>query len=131
MHILKLLRNESLTISHAAKAGEALADFRNENVDNPDAALAALAEFGANVTETFNSGLSGLFGGPVLRALGTMVFLEAAKAFDESFTTVEAVAGLDVILLRSSAPKSWREDFLAGKAIDPHVIAIEQPIVNI
>jgi hypothetical protein len=89
-----------------------------------------LAEFGAKITETFNSQLSDLFGGPVLRALGSMIFLEAARAFD-SLEDLDPVARLDVTILRSSAPKTWREDFLAAKNINPEFVALEQLIVNI
>jgi len=131
MLILKLLRTESTTIDQAVKAGQALADFRDESVNDPEAALEALAEFGANVTAAFNSQLSDLVGGPMLRALGSAIFVEAAKAFDESIADIEPVARLDVTILRSSAPGSWREDFLDGKSFDPTVIAVEQPIVNL
>jgi hypothetical protein len=86
-----------MTIDRAVEAGEALADFRVEAVDDPEAALASLAEFGAKITETFNSQLSDLFGGPVLRALGSMIFLEAARAFD-SLEDLDPVARLDVTI---------------------------------
>jgi hypothetical protein len=129
-HLLKLLRNESRTIDSAVEAGEALADFQAAGATDPAAALEALAEFGSKITETFNSQLSDLFGGLVLRALGSMVFLEAAKSFDNSLANVEAVARLNVTLLEGE-PDRWRERFLEGKEFEQHEIALEQPIVNV
>jgi hypothetical protein len=70
------------------------------------------------VTRAFNSELSDLFGGPVLRSMGSMVFVEAARAFDP-LEDVEPAARPDITLLRASAPASWREDFLAGKGPIP------------
>ena len=131
MLILKLLRTESMTIDRAVEAGESLAEFRDHDRNDPEKALKALAEFGAKVTEAFNSQLSDLVGGPLVRALGSAVFVEAARAFDDSLSDLEAVARLDVTILRSSAPSTWREDFLAGKAFDRSVVALEQPILNL
>ena len=49
--------------------------------EDPEGAVEALAEFGAAITDAFNAKVKSIYGGGALRPLGTMVFIEAARAF--------------------------------------------------
>lgn len=128
-----LLFAEAQSIGHAVKAALEMSKFTENSGKDPEAALESLAEFGEKLTQTFNSGLSSLFDrGNTLRQLGTVIFLEASRAFDPDLAAVPPVARLVVTLLRSSADNSEiMKAYLAeGKEPDQKVIAIQQPIVS-
>ena len=76
-----LLRMEAGIIAAAKSAGLQMAAFRARKFDDPEGAIEALARFGSDITRAFNSRVGGIYGGAALRPLGTMVFVEAARAF--------------------------------------------------
>ncbi len=125
-----LLYSEAETIRHAREAGLAMSRFHGASRTDPAGALETLAEFGEKVTGAFNSGLSDLFKGqgPGLRELGALLLVEAARAFVPGLKA-ETHARLEVILLRSACPKTWAEDFLAGKRPDPGTVSLCQNII--
>jgi hypothetical protein len=134
----QILRNflaaESVTINGAQQAGWAIADFVQTASGDPDSAMAALSDFGAKVTQAFNSGLGGVFGGQAqqrMREFSSLIFLEAAKAFDPTLADVQPLARLDVFLLRPSAPATTITNFLNGTMPDPASVAIEQPVMGL
>ncbi len=127
-----LLFAESETISHAVNAALEMSKFTANAGKDPEAALESLAEFGEKLTQTFNSGLSSLFDrGNTLRQLGTVIFLEASRAFDPELDAAAPVARLVITLLRSSPDNSAiMKAYLAeGKEPNAKAIAMQQPVV--
>ncbi|HXI32367.1 MAG TPA: hypothetical protein VNG89_28215, partial [Vicinamibacterales bacterium] len=93
-----LLGVERSVIREAQAAGRRIAGFMQAK--NSSEARRQLAAFGANVTEAFNSQIGGLFSSRQLRPLGTLVFLEAARAFDPSLKAAQPSAMLELTVLR-------------------------------
>ena len=124
-----LLFTEAETIKHAREAGMKLAEFSSVSGTDPQKAIAAIEEFGAKITDAFNSGLRGLI--PRLPEFSAMIFLEAARAFDPGLLNITPVARLDTILLKPSAAASVVDDFLSGNAPDATMITLEQPVVGL
>lgn len=129
-HFDSLLMSERESIEGAIRAGLQMAEFVASANNDPEAALESMAEFGESLTRTFNSKLSNLFVKNSLRELGTVVFLEASRAFDPELANARTRARLAVTLLRSSAPDKILTDFVAGKEPDVSMIAIQQPIIG-
>jgi hypothetical protein len=126
---LGLLFTEAQTIRHARDAGLQIATFRSKAGNDPQAAIDALEEFGAKITDAFNKGMGGLIAR--IEEFSATIFLEAARAFDPSLTGVQPTAYLDVILLKPSASANAPDDFLKGTAPDPTTVALEQPVVGL
>src|SRR5712692_6837265 len=53
----------------------------------PTKAINRFADFGADLTDTFNHKLSGVYGDDALRTLSSMVLLEASRAIDPDLNT--------------------------------------------
>ncbi len=125
-----LLFKESEAVKCSIDASLALAEFTEKSASEPEKALEALATFGEKLTETFNSKLSTL-PGPAMRQLGTVVFLEASRAFDPELAKSTPVARLVVTLLRNSADNSAAMKAYVNDGEEPNLklIAMQQPIV--
>jgi hypothetical protein len=124
-----LLFTEAQTITQARQAGLQLAKFGASAGTDPQAAIQAIEDFGAKITDAFNRGLSGLI--PHLEEFSAMIFLEAARAFDAGLAGIRPAARLDVFLLKPSAPATVADAFLSGTAPDNAVVTIEQPVVGL
>jgi hypothetical protein len=85
---------------------------------NPAEALKKLAEYGAKVTEAFNSSFGGLFSGRELRPLGTMVFLEAARSFAPELSAGRPSAMLELTVLKEK-PSFEIGSFIDGADVPP------------
>ncbi len=129
-----LLNFESKVISGAVKAGKAIAEFKEKSPDKPAEAIEALAQFGADVTKTFNSSLSKLHGGDKSRPMATLLFIEAAKAFNPALATAtgnDPAALLELIVLtKNSAFKSNMTSYLTGTLPDKADVLVQPRIVN-
>jgi hypothetical protein len=99
-----LLRMEAGIISAARTAGLQMAKFRARQFDDPEGAVEALAKFGAEITRAFNSRVGGIYGGHALRPLGTMVFIEAARAFLPAGTEPTTSALFELTVVREHSP---------------------------
>ena len=124
-----LLFTEAQTIRHAIDAAVSLANFRDNSAADPEAAIQALEDFGARITDAFNKGLGSL-AGPTLQEFSAMIFLEAARSFDPTLAGIQPTARLDTILLRPSTSQDVVHAFLSGTAPDPSNVALEQPVVG-
>jgi hypothetical protein len=124
-----LLFTEAQTITQAREAGLQLANFGANAGTDPQTAIQALEDFGAKITDAFNSGLAGLI--PRLAEFSAMIFLEAARAFDPSLAGIRPTSRLDVFLLKPSAPATVAPAFLSGTAPAPTAVTIEQPVVGL
>ena len=132
--VSQLLWTESTVIHHALEAGTAMAEFTSKGMSNPEEALEALARFGRKITETFHTSLNSIFGGTTLKQLGSLVFLEAARALDADLAMIEPAARLEVLVVRPTDKDTWNQlksDFLEGKPIPGERIALQQPVVSL
>ena len=66
---------EASVVRGAAKAGLALAQFLQTASSQPTDAIAALANFGSNITDAFNQSIKSLYGGDAVRPLGSLAFI--------------------------------------------------------
>ena len=80
------------------------------------------------MTDAFNSKIGGLFGGQELRALGTMVFLEAARAFDPTAQSERPAAMLELTVLREQ-PSFDMRSFVEGAEVPVGDIVRAEKIV--
>lgn len=124
-----LLFVEASLIKGTQKAGLDLAKFRSAENTDPAQAITLLAQFGSDITHIFNSNLS-IFGGDATRPLGTMLFVEAASAFNEVQPKRAPVAKLDVTVLRQSAAFPLA-GFPDNAPPDPKDIVCSQVLLNL
>ena len=109
----RLLFTEVTIVEGARKAGMAMGRFVNAAQPRPSKAIKALAEFGAEVTETFNKRLESVYVPNELRPLGPMILLEAARALGHQLDETSATARLDLIILADGSPAL--NGFVAGR----------------
>jgi hypothetical protein len=128
MKLSSLLFVEVEVIQGAREAGQSFAKFFGE--PKPDKALKYLADFGAHLTDTFNNKISSIYQGDALRALGTMAFVEAARALDESQEPADPTALLDLIILRQQA-KFVPEQFLKDEWPTKDDYFLAQQLINV
>lgn len=123
-----LLDLEAGLVENAVRTGIEMARFRQSATTKPADALKHLAEFGEKLVGTFNDTLgSHPFLSGASRPLGTLLFLEAAAAFDSSATTAAVAALMNICVIQSS--KLTVDEMLAGK-ITESIILHEQPFVQ-
>ncbi len=126
--LTSLLNVEAMLIESAAKSGLEFANFRERGAREPAKALAKLAEFGETLTSTFNSNFAGdVFLSEAARPLGTLLFLQAARAFDPKLANIPIPAMLNIKVIKSGMLSV--DDMLAGKITDEMVL-FEQPFVE-
>ncbi|MCP5112462.1 MAG: hypothetical protein GY953_16680 [bacterium] len=127
-----LLFVESTVIAEAVAAGHKMAQFRKKKKTQPAKAVAALSEFGEKITQAFNERIAGVYGGGALRPLGTLVFIEAAKALSDKPAIRKATpsAMLHLAVLKDGSAfklKSFADNQLPAKCD----LAIEERLVNL
>lgn len=125
-----LLFSEAEVINHAFEGGVKIGQFMKANA-TPTEAVAALAEFGSKLTEAFNSDVSTLLG-PGLRALGTRVFLDAARSVDSAggADLQETNAMLNIEFLKANA-KFDAAALIAAGHVDPAQLALADRVVSL
>jgi len=125
-HLLNVM---SSTVGGATKALKEMREFHESNANDPERAVEALSKFGAALTSTFHSELKSVYGTRVLRQLGSVIFLEAARALDPHLPDIAPQAVLCGTVLktrRSFVPA----DFLQNKRPATDDIALEQRLVQ-
>ena len=106
---------ENAIVKGALKAGTAMNAFRTAGSTEPAKAVEELATFGAALTSTFNTQIGRLFGGDVLRPLGTMLFVEAAAALSDDPAIREATPSAILSLTVVGDESAYKlSDFLTG-----------------
>ena len=125
-----LLRMEHNIVAAAHRAGLEMASFRNQQWDDPEGAVEALAKFGANVTDAFNDNVKSVYGGAALRPLGTMVFVEAARALLPSADKPVTSALLELTVVKKNGTFAL-PSFLDGKQPDPAEVVIQQRLARL
>jgi hypothetical protein len=126
--LANLVDVEARLVHNAVGAGLKMAQFRKNSAKEPARALQKLAEFGEDLTSTFNSQFAGSpFLSAAARPLGTLLFVEAARAFDPVLANGRLAAMLNIKVIQSG--KLSINDMLAGK-ITSQLLLHEQPFVE-
>jgi len=120
-----LLVFEAQIIRHARDAGRRIANFRSRAGAEPREAIQALAEFGQNITETFNKNITDTYGGGAVRPLGTMAFIEAASCFLPNAGTLTPSALFQLVVVKQASTFKL-DTFLDGKTPDKNDIVVEE-----
>jgi hypothetical protein len=125
-----LLIAESAIINSACDAAGLIHDeFLPAASSSPTEAIKAFAEFGSKVTAAFNSKIGNVFVGDALRPLGSMIFIEAARALDPSLGDIEPSAMLDMIVVKQQS-QFVMPKFLEGEVPGESDIVIQHRLVN-
>jgi len=123
-----LLDLEQRLVENAVRTGVEMANFQQIAAEKPAEALKHLAEFGEDLASTFNRLLGGHpFMSGASRPLGSLLFLEAAKAFDRSLAGDSLAALMDITVIKSG--KLSVDEMLDGK-ITEAMILHQQPFVH-
>ena len=96
----------------------------------PTKAIDRFADFGADLTDTFNHRLTSVYGNDALRTLSSMVLIEASRAIDPDFNTQPPQAMLSIVTFKNGH-KFDLNDFLSGAKPPKDQIAIAQTLVNL
>jgi hypothetical protein len=96
----------------------------------PTQAISRFADFGADLTDTFNHRLSSVYGDDALRTLSSMVLLEASRAIDPDLSTQPPQAMLNILTFQNGHAFNLN-DFIAGVMPPKDQIAVAQTLVNL
>jgi hypothetical protein len=125
-----LLFTEAAIIRGAVGALNDVSKLTASATTAPVAAIARFAQFGSELTDTFNKKLSSVFGGEILRTLSTSMLVEASRAIDPGFSQTPRAAMLSIITLNNN--HTFRlSDFVSGAVPPKDQIALAQTLVNL
>jgi hypothetical protein len=125
---LMLVESDLITGIH--KAGK---QFRQHlDAQNVEKAVAELTKFGATLTDSFNNKVGNtIYEGSSFRPLGSLLFVEVAKIFDESLAnTIRPTAMLEILALRNDSTFIL-ENFVKGIKPEPADLVLQQRIVQV
>ena len=122
-----LLMFEEGVIRHATEALSDASEFLASADNSPGEAIERLAQLGADITEAFHNRLSSIYGGDSLRTLGSLVFLEAARALDPALRATRPNAMLRITVLHEKRSFAL-PDYLKGERPKPEDIAVTQTL---
>jgi hypothetical protein len=128
-NLKSLLFCEAEIVNGAAEALRHIADFLRNSGNKPQEAIKHLAEFGAEVTTTFNNRVRSIYGGHAIRPLGSMIFLEASCALDPALRNATPNAMLSLTVLKEQRTFKL-EAFLKNQWPAREDIALEQRLVS-
>jgi hypothetical protein len=128
-NLKSLLFCEAEIVNGAAEALRHIADFLRNSGNKPQEAIKHLAEFGAEVTTTFNNRVRSIYGGHAIRPLGSMIFLEASCALDPALRNATPNAMLSLTVLKEQRTFKL-EAFLKNQRPAREDIALEQRLVS-
>ena len=97
---------------------------------DPSLAITALAEAGASLSQTFNAGISSVYGDDSLRSLSSMFLLEATSALSVVLPPTVEKAMLSLIVLTENTTFNMA-DYLNGTLPDQSQIALSQSLVGL
>jgi hypothetical protein len=96
----------------------------------PSKAIRRLAAFGADLTSTFNKNLSIYSRPETMRALNSLLLVEASKALDPSMLAATPAAMLNLVVLAKTHDFPLA-DYLTGKLPPADEIAVGQTLTNL
>jgi hypothetical protein len=127
---------QSLLFTEAEIIGGATAALKDVNrmldaaATAPTKAIERFADFGADLTDTFNHKLSSVYGSDALRTLSSMVLIEASRAIDPDLSTQQPQAMLNILTFQNSH-KFDLNDFIAGAMPPKEQIVVAQTLVSL
>ncbi|NIR53097.1 hypothetical protein GWO43_31090 [candidate division KSB1 bacterium] len=130
MHFRSLFLVESEIVHGAHDAGLKLAKFAKKASSEPSEAVKVLADFGANITETFNKSVRSIYGGDAVRPLGTMMFAEAAFALNPQVSLSDANAMLDLIILKQTTDFNFAR-YVEGRDVPTGDVLLQERLVEL
>lgn len=89
-----------------------------------------LADFGSELTETFNEDLGGEYAGKRLRPLGLQLMLEIGKRLDPALETIKPTAMLEMMVVKPELTFDT-DKYLGGEFPESAKLVLEQRIVNV
>ena len=125
-----LLFSEAEIIRGATAALKDVNGMLDSVATAPTKAINRFADFGADLTDTFNHKLSGVYGDDALRTLSSMVLLEASRAIDPDLNTQPPQAMLNILTFQNGHAFDLN-DFIAGAMPSKNQIAVAQTLVNL
>jgi hypothetical protein len=84
-------------LESAEKSRAQILKFLATAPDKPSEALAHLADFGKDLVDTFNRNTAGIYGGSALEPLGTLAFMDAARALGGLPVSANAMFDVTVV----------------------------------
>ena len=124
-----LLFTEAQMVSTAAKALRDVQAALSNAATAPTQAISRLADFGAEVTSTFNKNLS-VYGKESLRTLNSMLLTEASIALAPGVATGLPKAMLNLLVLKPEHAFQL-SDFLNGDMPPRDQVAVSQVLTNL
>jgi hypothetical protein len=124
-----LLFCENRLVAGASSALIEISRFWKKSGTAPQRAIQRLAKFGEEITSIFNSRLANAYGDKFLRPLGSMLFLEAARALDPALETASPNALLSLTGLREDIDYDVAS-YLDGVVPAESDIAVKQRLVT-
>lgn len=126
---VSLVKREEIVIKGVIKTAKAFNEFLA--AEKIDKAIEALAKFGAEVSDTFNEDIGGLYSGETLRPLGSLLMLEIAGILDNTLIgKLKPAAMLELVVVKAQSQFALA-DFLENKRPPAADIALQQSIVNV
>ncbi len=98
-----LLGHEKSVVTTARGAGLKIAKFRKSANQDPEKAIELLAEFGSKLTKAFHKKIKNKFAKGAARPFGTLVFVEASRAFDAKLAKIKPRAALSLTVMHPEA----------------------------
>lgn len=129
IRLQSLLRTESIIINGAAKALEDVNTMLRDIGHAPTEAIQRFAEFGATFTQSFHDQLNSVYGDDSLRALSSVVLVEASKAIAPELVVGNASALLSILTLANNHSFDLN-NFLTGDMPPKGQVALAQTLVN-
>jgi hypothetical protein len=127
-----LVYTEAQLVRGARDAAVALAQITNSSSQNPAAAVTSLESFGGKVTDVFNANLSSVYGTDALRALGTMLFAEAARSLNPNLASQTPAALFSLTVLKPDAQPFPPAGYLdTGAPPQQKDVVVRQLIANL
>jgi hypothetical protein len=128
--LLSLLFTEADIIRGAAAALKDVNGMLDTVATAPTKAIKRFADFGADFTDTFNDRLRSVYGNDALRALSSMVLLEASRAIDPAFSSEPPQAMLNILTFTNGHTYDLN-DFVAGVMPPRDQVAVAQTLVSL
>lgn len=129
IRLKSLLSTEATIISGAASALEDVNKMLNNIQQAPTQVLKRFADFGAEFTQAFHDRLSSIYGGDSLRALSSMLLLEASRAIAPEIAVGDPKTMMSILTLNDGHGFQLA-DFLAGEMPPRDQVALVQTLVN-
>jgi hypothetical protein len=125
-----LLFTEADVIRGAVSALKDVNGMLDSLATAPTKAINRFADFGADFTDTFNQRLSSVYGNDALRALSSMVLLEASRAIDPRFSSKPPEAMLNILTFTKGHTFDLN-DFVVGEMPPRDQVAVAQTLVSL